>query len=115
MANYCKVVDNKITDGPVSEKYITLLDSSWYPVEYPTEFVFDIATQKRLPDTLEIVGEKVVVTFNIVNKTQEELDEYAALVNEPQPITDSEKLALLETFLKDKFSEDILFPDELKG
>jgi len=115
--NYCKVEGGKITSSPVNDRYLNdpENDPTQYPVEYPSgEYVFDIATQKRLEDTLEIVGDKVMVIFNIVNKTQEELEAYAIEAAKPQPPTTEARLTLMEIFLKAKFSEDGLFPEALK-
>ena len=98
MANYCLLDEARenILKGPkplpINWNHVSnlpaLSDSelnniNWVPVVYP-ELVFDPATQKRLADTFTINGDYVDVTFNIIDKTQEELDAEAAAIAEAE-------------------------------
>lgn len=96
MANYCFVENGKIIEGPkplpINWRHISNLPAlsndelvviGWLLVEYP-ELVFDPATQNRLADTLEVIVDTVFVTFNIEDKTQEELDADAAVIAEAE-------------------------------
>lgn len=93
---YCLIEADEIVKGPGSLptnwKYISnlpalpdikLKEFGWLPCEY-LELVFDPATQKRLPDTYDIQEDKVLVIFNIENKTQEELDAEAVAMAEAE-------------------------------
>ena len=98
MDKYCLVNEakDKILEGPkalpTNWKHISNLPAlsdvelkvlNWLPCEYP-ELVFDPATQKRLADTYDIQPDKVLVIFNIENKTQEELDAEAVAMAEAE-------------------------------
>lgn len=126
MGNYCLIEKGAIIEGPkplpTNWKNISnlpaladigLKDFGWLPTEYP-ESVFDPATQKRLADTYDIQTDKVVVIFNIEDKTKEELDAEAAAALEPTVMGDTESVSYIRDFLKSKFKEDVLFPEELK-
>lgn len=125
--NYCLIDKGVIKKGPkplpTNWKNISnlpslsatdLLKLNWLPTEYP-ELVFDSATQKRLADTYDIQADKVVVIFNIVNKTQEEIDAEIAEAAKPVVLEDNESISYIRAFLKAKFKNDILFPDKLKN
>lgn len=85
----------------------------WIPVEYQID-TFDTATQKRLPDTYTIKKDKVIVIFNYLDKTLEEIAEDEAAAAKPPVIDDTESVQYIRTFLKTKFGNDALFPTELK-
>lgn len=122
--NYALIEENKMIDGPkllpTNWKNISNLPSlsdldlkslGWLPVEYPIE-EFDPATQKRIADTYVILSDKVEVVFNYRDKTEEEMQPPEPPA--PPELYDIEAIGYIRSFLKVKFENDILFPEELK-
>jgi hypothetical protein len=124
--NYSLIEKNKIIDGPkqlpINWKNISNLPSlsnldlrelGWLPVEYPIED-FDPVTQKRIVDTYNILPDKVIVIFNYEDKTVEEMAIEAMAAVQAAELNDMEAITYIKSFLKAKFGNDVLFPNELK-
>jgi len=87
MNDYCLVKDGKVVSGPrtlpknwsrvsnlQSLSDSELLALGWYLCEYPT-ISFDPLTQKKLSYTFDIQADKVVINYQIGDKSQGELDQ----------------------------------------
>ena len=124
--NYCLVEKGAITEGPITLpknwKNISnlpslsnedLLSFGWLPVTY-SDVNFDLTIQKRLEDTYKILPDKVDVIFNYKNKTEEEIAADEAAAAKPVVLEDIDSISYVRGFLKAKFTDDIMFPDELK-
>jgi uncharacterized protein YjeT (DUF2065 family) len=124
--NYCLVEKELVVEGPkilpTNWRNISNLPAlpdeelrklGWVPVEYPV-VDFDPVTQKRLADTYNILFDKVKVVFNYKNKTNAEIIAEAEAALKPPVIGDNESVGYIREFLKAKFKDDVLFPEELK-
>lgn len=124
--NYCLIDEGIVVDGPkplpTNWRNISNLPSlsdvelkvlNWLPAVY-TILEFDPSTQKRLSDTYTIASDKVDIVYNFVDKTEEEIAADEAAASAAVVLEDMESISYIRTFLKAKFEEDALFPDELK-
>ena len=124
--NYCLIEKELVVEGPktlpTNWRNISNLPAlpdeelkklGWLPVEYPV-VNFDSVTQKRSADTYNIASDKVKVVFNYKNKTNAEIIAEAEAATKPSVIENNESISYIRDFLKAKFKNDVLFPEELK-